>query len=394
MTPRHRNADRILTTHAGSLPRPQAALDLLFAQDAGQPIDAAAFERTMRDGVADAVARQCAAGLDIVSDGETSKISYATYVKHRLSGFEGDSPRPTPQDLEDFPAFRDRLVAQKASPTYRRPVCRGPVALIDAAPLDADIARLTQALVRQERDVTDAFMNAVSPGTIAVFLPNEFYRTYEDYIGALAAAMRYEYRRIIDSGFILQIDCPDLAMGRHSRYSRMSDAEFLRYAAVHVEALNDALAGLPPERIRMHVCWGNYEGPHTHDIPLTMILPQLLRARPSGLLFEGANPRHEHEWAVWRTCALPDDKVLIPGVIDTSTNYVEHPELVAQRVTRYADIVGRERVIAGTDCGLGTFAGYGPVEPAIAWEKMRSLTRGAELASHHLWPRAAAVVAV
>jgi 5-methyltetrahydropteroyltriglutamate--homocysteine methyltransferase len=394
MTPRHRQADRILTTHVGSLPRPQAALDLLFAQDAGQPIDPAAFERAMAEGVADAVERQCAAGLDIVSDGETSKISYATYVKHRLSGFEGDSPRPTPRDLEDFPAFRDRLVAQKASPTYRRPVCRGPVALINTAPLEADIARLTHALERQallapDSGITDAFIDAVSPGTIAVFLPNEYYRSYEDYIGALAEAMRYEYRRIIDAGFILQVDCPDLAMGRHSRYSRLSDAEFLRCATTHVEALNDALAGLPPERIRMHVCWGNYEGPHTHDIPLAMILPQLLRARPSGLLIEGANPRHEHEWAVWTTCGLPDDKVLIPGVIDTSTNYVEHPELVAQRITRYADIVGRERVIASTDCGLGTFAGYGPVEPAIAWEKMRSLTRGAELASRQLWSRRA-----
>jgi 5-methyltetrahydropteroyltriglutamate--homocysteine methyltransferase len=393
MTPRSlATAGRILTTHVGSLPRSPAALDLLVAQDAGQPIDPAAFDRALRDGVDDAVAQQCAAGLDIVSDGETSKISYATYVKHRLSGFEGDSPRPTPQDLEDFPAFRDRLVAQKASPTYRRPVCRGPVALINTAPVEADIARLTQALQRQGRpDGIDAFMSAVSPGTIAVFLPNEFYRTYEDYIGALAAAMRHEYERIIDAGFILQVDCPDLAMGRHSRFRRTSDAEFLRYAAVHVEALNDALAGLPPERIRMHVCWGNYEGPHTHDIPLTMILSLLLRARPSGLLIEGANPRHEHEWVVWTTCALPDDKVLIPGVIDTSTNYVEHPELVAQRIMRYAGIVGRERVIAGTDCGLGTFAGYGPVEPAIAWEKMRSLTRGAELASHHLWPRAAVV---
>jgi 5-methyltetrahydropteroyltriglutamate--homocysteine methyltransferase len=394
MTPRHRQADRILTTHVGSLPRPQAALDLLFAQDAGQPIDPAAFERAMAEGVADAVERQCAAGLDIVSDGETSKISYATYVKHRLSGFEGDSPRPTPRDLEDFPAFRDRLVAQKASPTYRRPVCRGPVALINTAPLEADIARLTHALERQallapDSGITDAFIDAVSPGTIAVFLPNEYYRSYEDYIGALAEAMRHEYRRIIDAGFILQVDCPDLAMGRHSRYSRLSDAEFLRCATTHVEALNDALAGLPPERIRMHVCWGNYEGPHTHDIPLAMILPQLLRARPSGLLIEGANPRHEHEWAVWTTCGLPDDKVLIPGVIDTSTNYVEHPELVAQRITRYADIVGRERVIASTDCGLGTFAGYGPVEPAIAWEKMRSLTRGAELASRQLWSRRA-----
>lgn len=383
------NPDRIRTTHVGSLPRSQAAIELLFAQDAGATIEPGVFERTMRAGVSGAVARQCAAGVDIVSDGETSKISYATYIKHRLSGFDGDSPRPTPQDLEDFPAFRDRLVAQKASPTYRRPVCRGPIRVINTAPLEADIARLTQALTGT--DVDDAFMNAVSPGTIAVFLPNEYYGSYEAYISALAAAMREEYRRIVDCGFILQIDCPDLAMGRHSRYSRMTEAEFLRYAAIHVDALNDAVAGLSPDRLRMHVCWGNYEGPHTHDIPLASILPLVLRARPAGLLVEGANPRHEHEWEIWRTCRLPDDKVLIPGVIDTSTNYVEHPELVAQRIVRYADLVGRERVIASTDCGLGTFAGYGPVEPDIAWEKLRSLTRGAALASQQLWSRSAAM---
>jgi 5-methyltetrahydropteroyltriglutamate--homocysteine methyltransferase len=386
------NTDRILTTHTGSLPRSQEVVDYLFAQDRGEPYELGKFEQAMREGVSDVLAQQVQSGLDIVGDGETSKISYATYIRHRLSGFEGDSPRPTPQDLDDFPAFRDRLVAQGASPTYRRPVCRGPIGIKNLVPLESDILRLKQAL--RSLDVADAFMTAVSPGTIAVFHPNEYYRTHEDYIEALAQAMRHEYERIVESGLLLQIDCPDLAMGRHSRFSRLSDAEFLRHAQIQVDALNEALAGLPPERLRMHICWGNYEGPHTHDVPLATVLPLLFRAKPAALLIEGANPRHEHEWEVWRTHRLPADKVLIPGVIDTSTNFVEHPELVAQRISRYADLVGRERVIAGTDCGLGTFAGFGPVDPAIAWEKLRSLTRGAEIASQRLWQRRAAVAAV
>jgi 5-methyltetrahydropteroyltriglutamate--homocysteine methyltransferase len=380
--------NRVLTTHTGSLPRSQEVVDFLFAQDRGDSYDLGRFERAMRDGVNAVVELQRQSGIDIVSDGETSKISYATYIRHRLSGFEGDSPRPTPRDLDDYPAFRDRMVAQGASPTYRRPVCRGPISVNNLAPLESDILRLTQALRRGNDG--EAFMTAVSPGTIAVFHPNEYYRTHEDYINALAQAMRHEYRRIVEAGLLLQIDCPDLAMGRHSRFSRLSDAEFLRHAQIQVEALNEALAGLPPERLRLHICWGNYEGPHTHDVPLAMVLPLLFRARASGLLIEGANPRHDHEWEVWRTHKLPDDKVLVAGVIDTSTNFVEHPELVAQRLSRLADLIGRERIIAGTDCGLGTFAGFGPVDGAIAWEKLRSLTRGAELASQRLWPRRAA----
>jgi 5-methyltetrahydropteroyltriglutamate--homocysteine methyltransferase len=345
----------------------------------------------MRRGVSDVVARQRQAGLDIVSDGETGKISYATYIRHRLSGFDGDSPRPTPRDLDDYPAFRDRLVAEGASPTYRRPVCRGPVNVENLVPLETDIVRLTQAL--GSAHVADGFMTAVSPGTIAVFHPNEYYRTHEDYIGALAGAMRHEYQRIVASGLILQIDCPDIAMGRHSRFRQLSDAEFLQHAEIQIAALNDALAGLPPDRMRLHICWGNYEGPHTHDVPLATILPLLFRARPTGLMIEGANPRHEHEWEIWRTHPLPDDKILIAGVIDTSTNFVEHPELVAQRLSRFAGVIGRERLIAGTDCGLGTFAGYGPVDAGIGWEKLRSLVEGAELASSRLWRRRPAAVA-
>ena len=383
-------SDRILTTHVGSLPRPADVVELLFALDRGEERDAALVEEALQRSVNDAVRMQEDAGLDIVSDGEMSKISYATYVRHRLTGFDGDSARPTPQDLDDFPRFRDHLVSEGHSPTYRRPVCVGPIGLKDCTPVVRDITRLQRALTGST--AVAAFMTAVSPGTVGVFHPNQYYRSHEAYMHAIGAAMRTEYEEIVRAGFILQIDCPDLAMGRHSRFKHLDDAEFLRCAEIHVEALNDAVANIPADRMRMHVCWGNYEGPHTHDIPLQTILPVVLKARPSMLLIEGANPRHEHEWETWTTCALPDDKVLVPGVIDTSTNYVEHPALVAQRIARYANIVGQERVMAGTDCGMGTFAGFGPVHPEIAWAKLRSLTRGAELASLRLAKPAATLV--
>jgi 5-methyltetrahydropteroyltriglutamate--homocysteine methyltransferase len=385
------SADRILTTHVGSLPRPQHVVELLFAQDRGDDVDATLLETVLQQSVDEVVKLQDDAGLDIVSDGEMSKISYATYIRHRLTGFEGDSERPTPQDLDDFPRFRDQLVSEGHSPTYRRPVCTGPIGVKDCAPLVRDIARLQRAL--NGSSAVGGFMTAVSPGTVGVFHPNQYYRTHEAYMQAVGAAMRAEYEEIVRAGFILQIDCPDLAMGRHSRFKHMDDAQFLRCAEVHVDVLNQAVANIPADRMRMHVCWGNYEGPHTHDIPLLAILPIVLRAKPAALLIEGANPRHEHEWETWTRHKLPDDKVLVPGVIDTSTNYVEHPELVAQRITRYANAVGRDRVMAGTDCGMGTFAGFGPVHPEIAWAKLRSLTVGAELASSRLW-RAAATVSV
>ena len=387
--------DRILTTHVGSLPRPAHVVDLLFAQDRGDEHDASLVEDLLQQSVNDVVRLQDDVGLDVVSDGEMSKISYATYIRHRLTGFEGDSARPTPQDLDDFPSFRDQLVSEGHSPTYRRPVCTGPIGVKDCSLVTRDISRLRRALAESratESPAVAGFMTAVSPGTIGVFHPNQHYRSHEAYMHAVAAAMRSEYEEIVGAGFILQIDCPDLAMGRHSRFKHMDDAQFLRHAEIHVDALNDAVASIPAERMRMHVCWGNYEGPHTHDIALETILPVLLRAKPAAILIEGANPRHEHEWDVWVTHPLPDDKVLVPGVIDTSTNYVEHPELVAQRITRYANIVGRERVMAGTDCGMGTFAGFGPVHPEIAWAKLRSLTVGAELASSRLWRYAANAV--
>jgi 5-methyltetrahydropteroyltriglutamate--homocysteine methyltransferase len=379
--------ERILTTHVGSLPRPQDVVDLLFAQDRGDSYDLARFDEVMRKSVQEIVRQQAQVGIDVPSDGEMSKISYATYIRHRLTGFEGDSARPTPLDLEEFPEYRDRLVKAGHSATYRRPVCRGAIKVRDLSGLEKDIANLKAALALTKQ--SEGFMNAASPGTIAVFQPNEFYPSHEAYLGALADAMREEYRLIVRSGLLLQIDCPDLAMGRHSRFKNLSDQEFLRYAELQVEALNHALADLPADRLRLHVCWGNYEGSHVHDMDCARLLPIVLKAKPMALLIEGANPRHEHEWQVWSSIALPEDKILVPGVIGSNSNYVEHPEVVAQRIERYAAVVGRERVIAGSDCGFGTFAGFGAVFPAFCWMKLQSLVAGARLASDRLWRRAA-----
>ncbi len=371
---------RILTTHVGSLPRPQAVVDLLFAEDRGEALDHARYDATIGAAVAEAVRRQAEAGVDLVSDGEMSKISYATYIRHRLTGFApGEVPRATPQDLDDFPEYRDRLAAVGGTPKYQRPVCTGPIAVKDMAPLAGDLARLRAAL--DGTTVAGAFMNAALPGVIAVFQPNKYYPTDEAYLEALAAAMRAEYEAIVAAGFSLQIDCPDLAMGRHIKFRDADDAEFIRQAELQVAALNHALANIPADKLRMHLCWGNYEGPHTHDIPLATILPTILRAKPQAILFEAANPRHAHEWSAWGDIAIPDDKVLVPGVIDTTTNFVEHPALVAERLGRFVQLVGRERVIAGTDCGFGTFAGFGAVHPTICWAKLAALAEGAALAS-------------
>jgi 5-methyltetrahydropteroyltriglutamate--homocysteine methyltransferase len=376
------SSDRILTTHVGSLPRSQEVVDLLFAQDRGEPIDAAQFDQMMGCAVDDLVRRQSETGIDIVSDGETSKISYATYIRHRLTGFEGDSARPTPQDLDDFPEYRDRLVKTGHSATYKRPVCKGPIKVKNLKPVEQDIAHMKKALSTAK--AIEGFMNSVSPGTIAVFQPNEYYPSHEAYLSALADAMREEYELIVKSGLLLQLDCPDLAMGRHTRFKSFTDNEFLRYVELHVEALNHALANIPSDRVRLHVCWGNYEGTHIHDIDCRKIFPIVTKAKPTAMLIEGANPRHEHEWEVWKQFPLPDDKILVPGVIASSTNYIEHPELVAQRLIRYANVVGKERLMAGSDCGFGTFAGFGPVFPAFAWMKFRSLVEGARIASKKL----------
>jgi len=378
------NTNRILTTHVGSLPRPQPVVDLLFAEDRGEPIDAQAFDATMRTAVNDVVRLQREARVDIVSDGETSKISYATYIRHRLNGFAIDeAPRTVPGDLQDFPDYRDLLAARGGTPKYHRPICVGPVTPKTLAPLHAEIDRLRAAM--RSQGAQHAFMNAVSPGTIAVFQPNQHYPTHEAYVHALAAAMRPEYEAIVAAGLELQIDAPDLGLGRHTRFRDDSDAEFLRNARINVDALNAALRGVPADRVRMHLCWGNYEGPHHKDVPLEKILDIVLAAMPASILFEAANPRHGHEWEVWQGARIPEDKVLIPGVIDSVTNFIEHPRLVAQRLLNFTDIVGRERVLAGTDCGFGTFAGFGAIHPPIAYAKLAALAEGAAIASARLW---------
>src|SRR5579871_144212 len=379
---------RILTTHVGSLPRPQDAVDFLRAQDNGERYDEAKFDEVIRRAVAAAVDKQIEAGLDIVNDGEMGKIGYATYMRHRLTGFElGDVPRATPQDLDDYPDYRDKIAAAGDTPKYKRPICRGPIKVKDLRPLHDDIARVQAALSHAK--VAEGFMTAASPGTIAVFQPNEYYPSHEAYLEALAEAMREEYETVVKAGLILQIDCPDLAMGRHIRFRGVDDDEFVRNAALQVEAMNHALAKVPADRVRFHVCWGNYEGPHHPDIPFAKIIRTVLKAKPMGMLLEAANPCHEHEWEIWKTVKLPDNKVLIPGVIDSTCNYIEHPELVSQRIMRFAELVGRERVIAGADCGFGTFAGFGKVHPTICWHKMRSLAEGARRASKKLWARPA-----
>lgn len=377
---------RILTTHVGSMPRTQAVVDMLFAEDRGEPLDRAAYDATMQTAVNEIVGKQQAAGVDVVSDGEMSKISYATYIRHRFTGFEiGDAPRATPKDLDDFPEYKQRLAQAGGTPKYHRPICRGPIAIKDLAPLQKDIAHLKSAM--QTHGVDEAFMNAASPGVIAVFQPNEYYQSHADYLQALAEVMKVEYEMIVNAGLLLQVDCPDLAMGRHIRFRDASDEEFLRNAEIQVEALNYALSAVPADRVRMHLCWGNYDGPHTHDIDLHKIIHLVLKAKPQAILFEAANPRHGHEWKVWGETTIPDDKLLIPGVIESTNNFIEHPELVAQRIETFAHIVGRERVMAGTDCGFGTFAGFGAVHPQITFGKLQALAEGARIASTRLWTR-------
>ncbi len=378
-----RSTDRILTTHVGSLPRSKAVTDLVFGRERGDPIDDATFDATIGAAVTDVVAKQVAAGIDLVSDGEQSKISYATYIKDRLNGFDGDSPRIPPKDLEAYPGFLARQAASGGTPTYRRPMCVGPMTLKSDAPLRADLAALAAATVGQP--IVGAFMNAPSPGIIALFQPSAWHATQDAYLEDLAEAMRPEYEAIVAAGLTLQIDSPDLGLGRHTMYKNRSEADYLDLAARHLEVLNHALRNIPADAMRMHICFGNYEGPHDCDIEMEPLLPILLKAKPQGLLFETSNPRHAHEWTVFAAAAIPEDKILIPGVIDSTTNFVEHPKLVAQRIATFADIVGRERVIAGTDCGFSTFAGFGAVDPDIVWTKLKALSDGAAMASEVLW---------
>jgi 5-methyltetrahydropteroyltriglutamate--homocysteine methyltransferase len=377
------SSERILTTHVGSLPRPDDAVALLLRKDRGEAYDEAEFDRVMRRAVADIVKRQVEIGLDVVSDGETSKIGYATYIKDRFNGFGGDfTPKPH-LDLADHPEFRKRMTAFLGSQTFRRLTCIAPVSIKDRNAAKFDVENFRSALASSS--ATEGFLNAASPGVVSSFQPNRYYPSHEAYIEALVAVLQPEYEAIANAGLLLQIDCPDVAMSRHTGFQDLSEADFLKRAAFDIEALNHALANVPANQVRVHICWGNYEGPHDHDIALEKILPIVLRAKAQAISFEAANPRHEHEWVVWRDAKLPDDKILIPGVLDSSSNYVEHPELVAQRIERFADAVGRERVIAGTDCGFGTFAAYSKVDPAIAFKKLRALALGAAIASKRLW---------
>ena len=371
----------IATTHVGSLPRSEEVVDFIFAREKEKPYDPAAFDAAMTKAVDATVSRQRQAGVDIVSDGETSKISYATYVKDRYTGFSGDSPRNAPADLKLYPGFLQRLANEGGTPQYARPMCTGEVRSRGQGELGKDIANLKAAMARH--GIERGFMNAASPGVISLFLQNAHYPSREAYLAALADAMREEYETIVAAGLDLQLDCPDLALSRHMLFTELSDDEFVKVAQMHVEALNHALANVAQDKVRVHICWGNYEGPHVCDIDMAKVFPVLMQAKARYLLFETSNPRHAHEWTVFRDRKneIPDDRILVPGVVDTTTNFVEHPELVAQRVARFTDIVGKERVIAGSDCGFGTFAGFGAVDPDIAYAKLKALRDGADIAA-------------
>jgi 5-methyltetrahydropteroyltriglutamate--homocysteine methyltransferase len=371
---------QILTTHVGSLPRGSELTPLLLARDHGEAYDPAEFDRVVQAAIDDGVQKQVEAGVSIVSDGELGKVGYSTYIIERLEGFGGHSDRKPALDLAPLPDLRKKLAAIMGDQEFTRASCIAPVRLRTLEPLEDDIRRFRIALDRHGAGVR-GFLNSASPGLITAFQPNAYYPTHEAYLADLVDAMRPEYEAIVAAGFDLQLDCPDLAMSRHTGYQDHSEADFLKVAEANVEALNAATANIPSDRMRMHVCWGNYEGPHDHDIPLERIVDIVIAARPSTILFEGANPRHEHEWKVWRDAKLPDDKILAPGLIDSCSNYLEHPELVAQRIERFVDIVGAERVIGSTDCGFGTFAGYGKVDPAVAWKKLRALRDGADIAA-------------
>ena len=373
------NLKKISVTHVGSLPRKQEVVDFIFARENNQKYEQNDFDNVMNKAVFETVKKQVNSGVDIVSDGETSKISYATYVKDRYNGFSGDSPRNPPADLKMFPSFLKRLADDGGTPTYSRPMCTERVSSKGQVDLNKDILNLKTAM--EMCNVSRGFMNAASPGVISLFLQNQFYNSREEYLAALADVMKTEYETITGSGLYLQLDCPDLALSRHMLFNDLSDDEFLKIAELHVETLNYALRDIPEEKVRVHICWGNYEGPHCCDIDMNKVFSILMKAKAQFLLFETSNPRHAHEWEVFkdRKSEIPDNKILVPGVVDTTTNFVEHPELVRQRIERFINIVGKDRVVAGTDCGFGTFAGFGAVDPEIAYAKLSALSEGAAL---------------
>jgi 5-methyltetrahydropteroyltriglutamate--homocysteine methyltransferase len=379
-----RSTERFLTTHTGSLPRPEDLVRVMFAREEGVPVDAAALKARIRSAVVGVVEKQIEAGIDIVNDGEMSKPSYATYIKDRLHGFGGESRPLVYQDLVGFPEFARRVFGDPGRARRRTPGCNGPISVRDPEAAELDVANLSLALARVSAE--EAFLSAASPGVVSLFFHNGHYPSEEAYLYAIAEAMRQEYETVADAGLILQIDCPDLAMGRHIQYAQLSLAEFRNKARLHVEALNHSLENIPEDQLRLHLCWGNYEGPHHCDVALKDIIETVFLAKPAGLSFEAANPRHAHEWKVFEDVKLPDGKVLIPGVIESKTNFIEHPELVAERIGRFARLVGRENVIAGSDCGYGTWVGQAAVDPLIVWAKLASLAEGARLASREFWP--------
>jgi 5-methyltetrahydropteroyltriglutamate--homocysteine methyltransferase len=378
-----RSVDRILTTHTGSLPRPADLIRMMFAREEGVPVDGPALAARVRSAVAEVVRKQTDAGIAVVNDGELSKPSYATYIKDRLSGFDGTSQALQYRDLVDFPEMAKRVFGDPGRARRKTPACTGPIGVRDRTAAQADVDNLKAAVGAAA--ATDVFMSAASPGVISLFFRDDHYRNHEAYLFAIADAMRHEYETVARAGFILQLDCPDLAMGRHIQFADLPLADFRTMARLHLAALDRAVANIPAEQLRIHLCWGNYEGPHHYDVPLADILDLVFAARPQGISFEAANPRHAHEWRVFERIKLPADKVIIPGVLDSTTNFIEHPELVAERIGRYARLVGRENVIAGTDCGFGTWVGQAAVDPDIVWAKLASLAEGARLASKELW---------
>jgi 5-methyltetrahydropteroyltriglutamate--homocysteine methyltransferase len=375
-----RSIDRFLTTHAGSLPRPDDLVRIMYAKEEGRAVDRAELATHIRDGVARVVAQQKETGIDIVSDGEMSKPSYATYVKDRLSGFGGTGNTFVYQDLVDFPNLAKRVFGDPGRSRRKTPACNGPIAFRDIEAVQTDIENLASAI-----EGGHAFISAASPGVISLFFRNDYYSSEDAYLEAIAAAMRFEYEAVVAAGFDLQIDCPDLAMGRHTQYASLGLPEFRKRATKPVDALNHALTNIPAERVRMHVCWGNYEGPHHYDVPLADIVDIIFSGRPASISFEAANPRHAHEWALFETVKLPEGKILIPGVIESKSNFIEHPELIANRISNYAKFVGRENVIAGSDCGYGTWVGQAAVDPDVVWAKFRALAEGARIATERFW---------
>ena len=378
-----RSQDRFLTTHTGSLPRPDDLIKMMYAKEEGVPVDPVALAARVKTAVAEVVKKQAEAGVDLINDGEMSKPSYATYVKDRLEGFGGTGNSFIYQDVHEFPMLEKRVFGDPGRSRRKTPACNAPISVRDAQAPVVDAENLNAALNGVKS--VGGFMSAASPGVVSLFFRNDYYKDFETYIYAIADAMRHEYETVAKAGFVLQIDCPDLAMGRHIQYADLDLPEFRKRAQLHVEALNHAVANIPAEQLRMHVCWGNYEGPHHRDVPMADIIDIVFAAKPCAISFEAANPRHAHEWALFETVKLPAGKVLIPGVLESKSNFIEHPELIAQRIGRYAKLVGRENVIAGSDCGYGTWVGQAAVDPDVVFAKLKAMAEGAAIASKQFW---------